>query len=125
MGVGSKDHIAAGGKGLTCILVDDRLVCRNIDAAIFLCGAKAEHVVVLVDGSAHCAQGVVAVCHSIRQGEFLQAAGTSRLDDAHVRDVVAHHGVKADVKFVTFGSVHVMRPQNLISDSVLTGLVFA
>ena len=66
MGVRAKDHIAASGKGLTCILVDNRLIGRHIDAAIFLCSAKAEHVVVLIDGAAHCAQRVVAVSHSIR-----------------------------------------------------------
>ena len=36
--------------------MDDSLVGRNVDTAILLGSREAEHVVVLVDGSAHSAE---------------------------------------------------------------------
>ena len=62
-------------------------------AAVLLGGGQAKHMVVLVDGAAHGAQGVVTVGQHIGQGELLQAGGPGGLDDAHIGDVVAGHGV--------------------------------
>ena len=55
-------------------------------------------MVVLVDGAAHGAQAVVTVGQGIGNGEFLHAGGPGLLDDAHIGDVVGHHGVKPDLK---------------------------
>ena len=97
VGVRAQDHVAAGSEGLTGILVNNGLVGRHIDTAIFLGSAEAKHVVVLIDSTAHCAKRIVTVSHSIRQRELLQSAGAGRLDNTHIRDVMRHHGVEADV----------------------------
>ena len=55
-------------------------------------------MVILVDGAAHGAQAVVTVGQSIGNGEFLHAGGPCLLDDAHIGDVVGHHGVKPDAQ---------------------------
>ena len=96
MGVGAEDHFAGGGVPLPHIGVDDGLVGGDELAAVFLGGGQAEHVVVLVDGAAHGAQGVVAVGEDVGQGELLHAGGPRGLDDAHVGDVVGGHGVKPE-----------------------------
>ena len=118
VGVGAQDHVAACG-----VLMDNRLVGRNIDATILFGGGKAEHVVVLVDGTAHCAQGIVAVGHGIRKRELFQSAGAGRLNDTDVGDVVGNHGIETDAKFLAFGAVHIMRTKNLIGDGILAGFV--
>ena len=98
VGVGAQDHGAALGHLLPGIGVDDALVGGNIDAAVLLGGGQAEHVVVLVDGAAHGAQAVVTVGQGVGNGELLHAGGPGLLDDAHIGDVVGHHGVKADAQ---------------------------
>ena len=123
VGVGAEDHIAAGGEGLAGILMDNSLVGRHIDTAIFLRGGKAEHVVVLVDRTADGAQGIVAVGHCVRQRELLEAAGAGRLDDAHVSDVMGDHRIKTDAHFLALAAVDVMGAENSIGDRVFTGLV--
>ena len=68
------------------------------DAAVLLGGGQAEHVVILVDGAAHGAQAVVTVGQGVGNGELLHAGGPGLLDDAHIGDVVGHHGVEADAQ---------------------------
>ncbi len=123
VGVGTQDHVAAGREGLTGILVDNRLVRRNIDTAVLLRGGEAEHVVVLVDGTAHRAQGVVAVGHGIRNREFLETAGARRLDDTHIRDVVGDHRIETDTHFLALGAIDVMGTEDSVGDGVFAGLV--
>ena len=50
---------------------------------------------------------VVAVGEGVGDGEFLHPGGPGLLDDAHIGDVVGHHGVKADLQMrrVTGGVV--------------------
>ena len=96
VGVGAQQHPAGSGVALPHVGVDHGLVRRNELAAILFGGGQAENVVVLVDGAAHGAQGVVAVGEHIGQREFLHAGGTGGLDDAHVSDIVGRHGVEAD-----------------------------
>ena len=76
--------------------MNDALVGGDKLAAVLLGRRQAEHMVVLVDGAPHGAQGVVAVGEHIGQGERLHAGGPGGLDDAHIGDVVGGHGVKAD-----------------------------
>ena len=52
MGVRPQNHIAAGGHLFTCILVDNRLVDRDINAAVFFRRRQAKHMVVFVDRTA-------------------------------------------------------------------------
>ena len=60
MAVRSEDHLAAAGQHLTGILVDDCLMRRNIDAAVFLRAGQSEHVVILIDRTADRAEAVVS-----------------------------------------------------------------
>ena len=55
-------------------------------------------MVVLVDGAAHGAQRVMAVGEHVGQRELLHARGTRRLDDADKGDVMARHGVEANLE---------------------------
>ena len=123
VGVGAQDHVAAGGEGLAGILVDNGLIGRNIDTAVLLRGGEAEHVVVLVDGTAHRAQGVVAVGHRVRERELVETAGARRLDNAHVGDVVGNHRIETDAHFLALAAVDVMGTENSVGDGVFAGLV--
>ena len=96
--VGAQDHLAAAGEVLTHKGVDDRNMGRNEDAAVLLSSGKAKDVVVLVDGAAHGAQRVMAVGEHVGQRELLHARGARRLDDADKGDVVARHGVEANLE---------------------------
>ena len=55
-------------------------------------------MVVLVDGAAHGAQRVMAVGEHVGQRELLHARGARRLDDADKGDVVARHGIEANLE---------------------------
>ena len=96
--VGTQDHLAATGEVLTHKGVDDGDVRRDENAAVLLGRGKAKDVVVLVDGAAHGAQRVMAVGEHVRQRELLHARGARRLDDADKGDVVARHGVEANLE---------------------------
>ena len=80
-------------------------------------------MVVLVNGAAYGAQGVVAVGEHIGQGELLHAGGPGGLDDAHIGDVVAGHGVKlqGELLHVIHG---VMGLQDGVGHGALLGLIF-
>ena len=123
VGVGAQDHVAAGGEGLAGILVDNGLIGRNIDTAVLLRGGEAEHVVVLIDGTAHRAQGVVAVGHRVRERELVETAGARRLDNAHVGDVVGNHRIETDAHFLALAAVDVVGTENSVGDRVFAGLV--
>ena len=96
--VGTQDHLAATGEVLAHKGVDDGDVRRDEDAAVLLGRGKAKDVVVLVDGAAHGAQRVMAVGEHVGQRELLHARGARRLDDADKGDVVARHGVEANLE---------------------------
>ena len=94
----------------------------NEDAAVLLRGRKAEDVVVLVDGTAHGAQRVVAVGEHVGQGEFRHARCARGLDDADKRDVVAGHRVEADLQRTRIAR-GVVRLQNRVRDRLPPCLV--
>ena len=96
--VGAQDHLAATGEVLAHKGVDDGDVRRNEDAAVLLGRGKAKDVVVLVDGATHGAQRVMAVGEHVGQRELLHARGARRLDDADKGDVVARHGIEANLE---------------------------
>ena len=123
MGVGSQHHLAAAGNFLAHILVDDCLICRNIDTTVLLCCRKAEHVVVFVDRTAYRAKGVVAVGHGVGDGEFLQTAGTGCLNDADIGNVMGSHGIEEDAHFLALSTVFVVAPEDAVSDGVFAGFV--
>ena len=86
--VGAEDHPAAAGHHLARVLVDDGLIGRDVDAAVFLRGGEAEDMVVLVDRAADGAEAVMTVRHHVGHRERRQAAGPRRLDDADVSDIM-------------------------------------
>ena len=96
--VGTQDHLAATGEVLAHKGVDDGDVRRDEDAAVLLSSGKAKDVVILVDGAAHGAQRVMAVGKHVGQRELLHARGTRRLDDADKGDVMARHGIEANLE---------------------------
>ena len=98
MRIRTQNHLAATGEVLAHKGVDDRDVRRDEDAAVLLGRGEAEDVVVLVDGAAHGAQRVMAVGEHVRQRELLHARGARRLDDADKGDVVARHGIEANLE---------------------------
>ena len=122
MGVGAQDHLAAAGQALTGVLVDDRLVGGDVDAAVLFCGGQAEGVVILIDGAAHGAQGVVAVGHSVRNGELLQAGSLGGLNNADEGDVVGDQGIKLDLHLLGVLAL-VVGAQDGIRDGLFPGLV--
>ena len=98
VGVRAEDHLAAARVHLTHVLMDDRDVGRDVDAAVLLRGGQAEHVVVLVDGAADRAQGVVAVGEDVGQRELRHARSLGGLNDADKGDVVGRHGIEFDAQ---------------------------
>ena len=113
--VGTQDHLAAAGKVLAHVLVDDGDVRRDVDAAVLFGGGKAEEVVVVVDRAADCAQRIVAAGEHVGQGELVHAARTCRLDDAHVRDVVRCHRVELELQVLHRAGLIVFS-QNLVGN---------
>ena len=120
VGVGAQDHLAAPGEVLAHEGVDDGDVGRHEDAAVLLGRGEAKDVVVLVDGASDGAQGVVAVGEHVGQRELRHAGRARRLDDAHEGDVVARHGVKADLERLGV-SGGVVRLQDGPGDGAPTG----
>ena len=98
MGVGSEDHAAWGGIALPHVGVDDGLMGRDKLAAVLLAGRESEEMVVLVDGTAHGAQGIVAVGQYVGQWELLEPGGPGRLYNAYVGDIVRSNGVEFNLQ---------------------------
>ena len=95
--VGAENHFAAAAHHFPGILVNDRLIGRNVNAAVFLCGGQTENMVIFIDGAAHGAKAVVTVGHHIGNGKFLQSGGFGGLDNAHIGNIVGNQAVKLDL----------------------------
>ena len=100
MGIGTKDHLTTLCQHLTGILVNDCLMRRNIDAAVFLSTGKTKHVIVLVDGSTYCAETVMTVCQNIWDREFFQSGCTRCLNDSDKCNIVRCQFVELDLKLL-------------------------
>jgi hypothetical protein len=50
--------------------MDDRLMSRNVDSAVFLSGGKTEEMVILVDGTANGTKAVMTVGKHIGDREL-------------------------------------------------------
>ena len=105
VGIGAKDHSAAARHGLPVVGMDVCHVGGHIDAAVLVGSGQGELVVVLVDGAAYGAEGIVAVGQHIGQGELGHAGGPGGLDNAHIGDVVGSHGVKLQLQVVHIPAV--------------------
>ena len=100
MGVRAEDHGSALRHHLSRVLVNDREMRRNVDAAVFSRRGEAEDVVVLVDRPADRAERVVAVRQHVGDRERSQARCPRRLDDANVSDVMARQLVELDPEHI-------------------------
>ena len=107
--VRAKNHLTAAGHHFSCILMNNRLICRNVNSAVLDCRRKTENVVVLVDCAADRAKAVVAVGQRIGNREFCKSACSCGLNDADVGDVVRNEGVELNLHpvFVFTGVVGV------------------
>ena len=72
MAVRSQNHFSAACQHLPGKLMDNCLMGRHIHSAVAFCAGQTKHVVILIDGSAHCTERVVAVCQYIGDWEFFQ-----------------------------------------------------
>ena len=122
VGIRSQDHFSAAGHGLAHVLMDDRDVGRDIDPAVFLCSGQAKHMIILIDRTADCAQGIVAVGQHIGDGEFLHAGGPGGLYDPDKGDVMGRHGIKADLQVLHIPGC-VVGLQDRICDRALSRLL--
>ena len=96
--VGAQDHLAAAGHHLARVLMNDGLIGGYVIAAVFDGRREAEDMVVFVDRPADGAETVVTVRQNVGDGEARQAAGSCRLDDADVGDIVGDQAVEGDVE---------------------------
>ena len=99
MAVGTEDHLSATGHHLAGKLVDDRLICRHVDAAELPRRRKSEYMIIFIDRTAHCAETVMAVGHGIGDGEFFKPGRDGSLNDSHVCNIVRNQIVKINIQF--------------------------
>ena len=88
MRIRPQDHPAAACKHFSGKLMDDCLMRRNINAAVLFRTGQSKHVVILINSSAHCAQGIVAVCKHIGHWKFLKSRCSGGLDNSHESDIM-------------------------------------
>ena len=86
--VRTQNHFSAAHHRFACVLVNYSNVCRHKVAAVFFCGRKTEHVVVLVYRTANRAKTVVAVCEVVFKRKLFETAGSRRLNNTYVCNVV-------------------------------------
>ena len=72
MAVGAENHAPAAGHHFPHVLMDNGNVRGNKNPAVFFCGRKSEYMIILINGTANCAQGVVAVGHNVWNGKFIK-----------------------------------------------------
>ena len=69
---------------------------RNVDAAVFLCRGKAEHVVILVNRTTYCTKCIVAVCQDVRDRELFHTGCLGCLDNPYKGNIMGCHAVKTE-----------------------------
>ena len=100
MTVGAKNHLSASGHHLTHILVKNCPVWRNENTAILFRVSKAKDVVILIDGAAHRAEGVVAVGKHVGNRELFDSAGPGRLQNVDIVVIRRHQRVKFQLELL-------------------------
>jgi len=73
MTVGTEDHLSAACKHFSCKLMDNCLMRRYINSAVLFGTGETKHVVIFIDGSAYCTEGVMAVGQYIWYRELLKS----------------------------------------------------
>ncbi len=115
--VRAQDHPATAGHHLPIVGVDVCHIGGDIDAAILVGGGESKLMVVLVDGAAHGAEGIVTVGQNVGQRERFHAGGPGGLDNANVGDVMGGHGVELQTHIV-----HVLHSIVGFQDAVSHGI---
>ena len=122
MAVRSKDHPAAACQHFSCILMNDRLMRRHIDAAVFLRTGQTKHVVILVDRTAHRAQGIATVRQHVGNRKTGQSGRSGRLNDTHKGDIMGRQFIELNLQLVHIAGC-VMLLQNTVSHRILRGFL--
>ena len=97
MTVRPQNHAAAGCQHFTGKLMDDCLMWRYVNAAVFLGTCKSKHMVIFIDRAADCTKTVVAVRQYIRNREFLKSACSCSLNNTDKRNIMGCHLVELDL----------------------------
>ncbi len=124
MGIGAQDHLAAAGVHFTHVLMDDGHMGRYIDTTVLPGCRQAEKMVILIDGAAHSAKGVMAAGQDVRYREGIHARCFGSLDDPHVRNVVACQGIEADLQLLHI-VILIVCLQDAVGDRPLTCFFFS
>ncbi len=114
MGVRAQDHFSGTRHHFPHVLVEHTAIGRQENAAVAPGIGETEGMVILQDGAAHCAEGIVAVGEHIGDGEFLQSGGPGSLENVHIVVVRGHHGVEAQLQVLGIAGMIVLL-QDLIS----------
>ena len=80
--------------------MDNCLMWRNIDTAVFLGTGKTKHMVILINSTANCTEGVVTVCQNIRYRKTLQSGSTCSLDNSYKSNIMGCQFIKFNLKLV-------------------------
>ena len=108
MGVRAQDHFSGTRHHFPHVLVEHTAIGGQENAAVALGIGEAEGMVILQDGAAHCAEGIVAVGEHIGNGEFLQSGGPGGLENVHIVVVRGHHGVEAQLEILGIAGMIVL-----------------
>ena len=111
----AEQHPAAARQLFACVLVNDRLIRRHIDAAVLLRGGQAERVVVLIDRPADRAKAVMTVRQRVRHREPLQPRRARGLNNADIGDIVRDQRVEPNPERIEIVPLF-MRAQDPVRD---------
>ena len=118
VGIGAQNHFAATGHGLPVVAVQVCHIGGHINSAVLHCGRQCKLVVVLINGTAYSTQRIVAVCQHVGHGELRHAGGPGGLDDPHIGNVMAGHGVVFQVQILHIAA-HIVCLQNAVCHGFL------
>ena len=104
--------------------MNDRLMRRHIDAAVFLRTGQAKHVVILIDGPADGAKTVVTIRQNIGNRKLFQPAGSGCLDDSYKGNIMRSQFVEFNLQLF-FRCCMVMPLQDPVSNGLLLPLLSA
>ena len=104
-------------------LVNNRLMRRNIYAAILLCTGQSKYMVILVNRTAYCTKGIVAVCQNVGHRKFFQSRRSCRLNNSYKCNIMGSQLVKTDFQLI-HASGGIVALQNPIRHCLLCSFLF-
>ena len=118
MAVRTQNHLTAAGHHLPHILVNNSNMRRYEDPAVLFTGRQTEHMIILIDGTSHRTQRVMAVSQHIGQREALHPGCLCRLNNPHKGNVMTRHRIETDPQLLHVPG-GIMRFQNRIGNRPL------